>query len=135
MTKETKGIIRMAPAGTGAGGKKLPFSRAVEAGGFLYVSGQVAMDKSGEIIGGGIVPQTEQTIANISAILAEAGLDLSHVIKVNVWLDDPRDFWSFNRVFEQHFAAAPPARSTVASALMVDAKIEMDVVAFRPPAE
>lgn len=132
--QKTQGIIRMAPAGSGAGGKKLPFSRAVEAGGFLYVSGQVAMDKTGEIVAGGIVPQTEQTIANILAILEEAGYDLSHVVKVNVWLDDPRDFWSFNRVFERHFGAAPPARSTVASAIMVDAKIEMDVVAYRPPA-
>lgn len=131
--QKTQGIIRMAPAGSGAGGKKLPFSRAVEAGGFLYVSGQVAMDKTGEIVAGGIVPQTEQTIANILAILEEAGYDLSHVVKVNVWLDDPRDFWSFNRVFERHFGAAPPARSTVASAIMVDAKIEMDVVAYRPP--
>ena len=130
--KKNNGIVRMAPAGSGAGGKKLPFSRAVAAGGFVYVSGQVAMDKSGEIIAGGIVPQTEQTIANIRAILQDAGCDLSDVVKVNAWLDDPRDFWSFNRVFERHFGAAPPARSTVASALMVDAKVEMDVIAYRP---
>jgi enamine deaminase RidA (YjgF/YER057c/UK114 family) len=86
----------------------------------------------GEIVTGGIVPQTEAVIANLVAVLKLAGCGLEHVVKVNVWLDDPRDFTSFNGVFEKYFIDHPPARSTVQAALMVDAKIEMDVVAFKP---
>lgn len=125
-------IKRNGAAGAGAGGQNLPFARSVEAGGFLFVSGQTAME-NGEIIDGGIVAQTQKVIDNIRAILAESGYDLADVVKVNVWLDDPRDFWSFNGVFREHFSAAPPARSTVVSPLVVDAKIEIDVVAYRQP--
>lgn len=115
----------------GAGGQPLPFAKAVRAGDFVYVSGQVAM-KNGEIVHGGIVDQTRLTIENIKAILEETGCGLEDVVKVNVWLDDPRDFWSFNGVFSEYFGNHPPARSTVQSAIMVDAKIEMDVIAYKP---
>jgi len=125
-------IERIGAEKTGAGGQKLPFVPAVRAGDFVYVSGQVAMDTDGEIVTGGIVAQTRKTIENIISVLASANCELSHVVKVNVWLDDPRDFWSFNRVYAEYFTDAPPARSTVASAIMVDAKIEMDVIAYDP---
>lgn len=123
-------IKRNGAAGAGAGGQNLPFARSVEAGGFVFVSGQTAME-NGELIDGGIVAQTHKVIENIRAVLAEAGCSLSDVVKVNVWLDDPRDFWSFNGVFRQYFSDAPPARSTVASPMVIDAKIEMDVIAWR----
>lgn len=123
-------IKRNGAAGAGAGGQNLPFARSVEAGGFVFVSGQTAME-NGELIDGGIVAQTHKVIENIRAALAEAGCSLSDVVKVNVWLDDPRDFWSFNGVFRQYFSDAPPARSTVASPMVIDAKIEMDVIAWR----
>lgn len=123
-------IKRNGVAGAGAGGQPLPFARSVEAGGFVFVSGQTAME-NGELIDGGIVAQTHQVIANIRAVLKESGCDLADVVKVNVWLDDPRDFWSFNGVFKEYFGAHPPARSTVASPLVIDAKIEMEVVAYR----
>ncbi len=125
-------IERIGGEKTGAGGQRLPFVPAVRAGDFVFVSGQVAMDDQGEIISGGIVAQTRKTIDNIVAVLDSAGCTLEDVVKVNVWLDDPRDFWSFNRVYAEYFTDAPPARSTVASAIMVDAKIEMDVVAYKP---
>ena len=125
-------IERIGAEKTGAGGQKLPFVPAVRAGDFVFVSGQVAMDDGGEIINGGIVAQTHKTIDNIVAVLQSAGCGLEDVVKVNVWLDDPRDFWSFNRVYAEYFTDAPPARSTVASAIMVDAKIEIDVVAYKP---
>ena len=115
----------------GAGGQTLPFAKAVRAGDFVYVSGQVAM-KDGEIVTGGIVDQTRLTIENIKSILTETGCGLEDVIKVNVWLDDPRDFWSFNGVFAEYFSDSPPARSTVQSAIMVDAKVEMDVIVYKP---
>lgn len=117
----------------GAGGKGLPFARAVEAGGWLYVSGQVAME-DGEIIEGGIVAQSRKAIDNMVAILEEAGYGLGDVVRVGVWLDDPRDFWSFNGVFADYFSAAPPARACVQSSLVVDCKVEVDCVAYRPPA-
>lgn len=123
-------IKRNGAGGAGAGGQNLPFARSVEAGGFVFVSGQTAME-NGELIDGGIVAQTHKVIENIRSLLAEAGCDLSDVVKVNVWLDDPRDFWSFNGVFQQYFSDAPPARSTVASPMVIDAKIEMDVIAWR----
>ena len=127
----TSNIKRLGTAGPGAGGQNLPFARAVAAGGFVFVSGQVAM-KNGEIVPGGIISQTRQTVANLRAVLKEAGCEARHIVKINVWLDDPRDFWSFNRVFHEEFGEHPPARSTVASPLMVDAKIEMEAVAFNP---
>lgn len=114
-----------------AGGQRRPFARAVRAGDFVYVSGQVPT-VGGEVVAGGIVPQTEQVIANLRGVLEAAGCALADVVKVTCWLDDPRDFSSFNAVFEKHFVDAPPARSTVRSALMVDAKVEMDAVAYKP---
>ena len=65
-------------------------------------------------------------------ILEKAGCTLDDVIKCNVWLADARDFWSFNKVYASYFPGVPPARSTVQSPLMIDAKIEIDCVAYRP---
>jgi reactive intermediate/imine deaminase len=124
-------IIRFETADSQAGGQRRPFAKAVRAGDFVYVSGQVpAVD--GEVVVGNIVAQTEQVIANIKDVLALADCTLADVVKVNVWLDDARDFSSFNAVFQKHFIDHPPARSTVQSPLMVDAKVEMDVVAYKP---
>jgi reactive intermediate/imine deaminase len=118
---------------SGAGGQNLPFARAVEADGWLYVSGQVPM-KDGEIVGAGIVEQTHLTIKNVIAILEEAGYGLEHVVRVGVWLDDPRDFWSFNGVYKTYFGEHPPARACVQSTMMVDCKVEIDCVAYKKPA-
>lgn len=131
MSDTTRQITRYETADLAAGGQRRPFAKAVRAGGFVYVSGQVP-SLNGEIVHGGIVAQTEQVMANIISVLALAGCGLEHVVKVNVWLDDPRDFSSFNSVFEKYFLENPPARSTVQSLLMVDAKVEMDVIAFDP---
>ncbi|UTW11310.1 RidA family protein [Marinobacterium rhizophilum] len=125
-------IERFRLAGQGAGGQELPFAKATKAGGFLFVSGQVALE-NGEVVEGGIVTQTRKAIENVKAILEEAGYGLEDVVKVNAWLDDPRDFWSFNGVFKEYFQGHPPARSTVVSPLVVDAKVEIDVTAYRDP--
>lgn len=124
------GITRFDTADAAAGGTPRPFAKAVRAGDFVYISGQVPA-QDGEIISGGIVPQTEKVMENIIAALALAECGLEHVVKVNVWLDDPRDFTSFNGVFKKYFLENPPARSTVRSELMVDAKVEMDVIAYK----
>jgi len=125
-------IERFGSTGTGAGGKSLPFVKAVRAGDFVYVSGQVAMGPDGEIIAGGIVEQTRVTIENVKSALALAGLDLSHVVKVTAWLADTRDFWSFNGVYAEYFGAAPPARSCVRADMMVDCKVEIEAIAYAP---
>ncbi|MHA7878584.1 MAG: RidA family protein [Saccharospirillum sp.] len=127
-------IERFRLAGQGAGGQELPFAKATKAGGFLFVSGQIGM-KDGEVIAGGVVEQTHQAMQNIQSILADAGYGIEDVVKVSAWLDDARDFWSFNGVFKEYFDAHPPARSTVVSQLVVDAKVEMDVVAYKAPAQ
>lgn len=117
---------------TGAGGMSLPFSPAIRAGDFVYVSGQVAFDAAGELVAGGIIPQTRQTIENMRKILEQAGCTLDDVIKCNVWLADARDFSSFNKVYAGYFPRIPPARSTVQSPMMIDAKVEIDCIAYRP---
>ena len=124
-------IKRYGAEKSGAGGQNLPFARAVEADGWLHVSGQVAM-VDGEIVGGNIVEQTHVAIKNLIAILEEAGYGMEHVVRVGVWLDDPRDFWSFNGVYKSSFGGHPPARACVQSSLMVDCKVEVDCIAFDP---
>lgn len=123
-------IKRHGSAQTGAGGSHLPFARAVEADGWLYVSGQVAMVE-GRVLDGGIVAQTHQAIKNLLGILAEAGYGPEHVVRVGAWLDDPRDFAAFNAVYAEYFSDNPPARSCVQSSMMVDCKVEIDCVAFK----
>lgn len=125
-------IKRYGAEKAGAGGQSLPFARAVEADGWLYVSGQVAM-KDGEVIHGSIVEETHLTIKNVIAILEEAGYGLEHVVRCGVWLDDPRDFWSFNAVYKSYFGAHPPARAAVQSHMMVDCKVEIECVAYKKP--
>lgn len=125
-------IKRYGTGQTGAGKQALPFARAVEANGWLYVSGQVAME-NGEIVGGGIIAETRKTMENLIAILEEAGYGPEHIVRVGVWLDDPRDFWSFNGVYAEYFGDHPPARACVQSSMMVDCKVEIDCVAYKAP--
>jgi len=115
-------ITRIGTGAVGAGGQPLPFARAVEADGWLHVSGQVAME-NGEIISGGIVEQTHKTMQNLIAILTEAGYGLEDVVRAGVWLEDPRYFVS------QH----APARACVQANMMVDCKVEIDCIAYKKP--
>jgi reactive intermediate/imine deaminase len=119
-----------AEGGKGTGGQHLPFARAVEADGWLYVSGQVPM-VNGELVSGNIVAQSRQAIQNLLTILKEAGYKPENVVRCGVWLDDPRDFQSFNAVFREHFGEHPPARSCVVSSMVVDCKVEIDCVAYK----
>ena len=116
---------------TGAGGQPLPFSPAVKAGPFVFVSGQIAMGDDGEIVPGGIEAQTRQTLKNVENALALAGCTLKDVVKSTVWLDDARDFWTFNRVYAEFFSENKPARSTTQATLMIDAKVEIEVIAYK----
>jgi reactive intermediate/imine deaminase len=118
--------------GKGAGGQQLPFARAVEAGGWLFVSGQVPL-VNGELVAGNITVQARQAIANLLAIVKEAGYGREHVVRCGVWLNDPRDFGAFNAVFKEFFGEHPPARSCVESRMVVDCKVEIDCVAYKVP--
>lgn len=109
-----------------------PLSPAVRAGDFVFVSGTVPTDDQGQVVTGGIEAQTRQVFQRLEAALALAGCTLQDVAKVNVWLDDARDFGSFNRVYMECFGDHRPARSTVESRLMIDAKVEIDVTAYKP---
>ncbi|MGY0398574.1 MAG: RidA family protein [Ostreibacterium sp.] len=116
--------------GTGTGGQSLPFARAVEAGGFLYVSGQTPM-KQGEIVEGGIIEQSRLAIQNCLDIMVDAGYQVENVIHVKVILTDARYFQSFNKVFQEVFGENPPARICMVADLVVDAKVEVDVTCYR----
>lgn len=119
--------------GRGAGGQHLPFARATEAAGWLYVSGQVPR-VGNETVSGGIVAQSHQAIRNVLAILEEAGYGPQDVVRCGVWLDDARDFASFNSVFREYFGEHPPARACVVSSMVVDCKVEVDCIAYKAPA-
>jgi 2-iminobutanoate/2-iminopropanoate deaminase len=108
-----------------------PYSQAIRTNGFLFVSGQVALDaKTGEMAGGEIRQQTERVFENIKGILEAAGSNLHHVVKTTVFLKDMNDFSTMNEVYAKYFTLAPPARSTVEVArLPKDALVEIEVIA------
>ena len=111
-----------------------PYSQATRANGFLFTAGQVGFDPAtGELVDGGIAEQTERVIANLRAILASAGLDLSSVVKTTVFLVDMGEFATMNEVYARAFGSHRPARSTVAvAALPRGARVEIDAVAVLP---
>ena len=115
-----------APAAVG------PYSHAVRAGGFLFCSGQVALDpEAGVLVGESVEDQTRQVFANVRAVLKEAGLGLSDVVKTTVFLQSMDDFGAMNGVYAEAFGEHRPARSTVAVAgLPVGARVEIEVVAL-----
>ena len=111
-----------------------PYSQAVRIGGFLYTSGQVALDPaSGVLVAGGVSEQTVRVIENLKAVLAAAGANLAHVVKTTVFLKNIGDFAAMNEVYGRYFAAEDviaPARSTVEVArLPKDALVEIEVIA------
>lgn len=110
-----------------------PYSQAIEVNGFVYASGQLPIDPAtGAFTEGGVKEQTRQSILNVKAILEEAGLALSNVVKTTVYLADMGDFAAMNEVYSQFFAQPFPARSAIAvKALPKGALVEVEVVAAR----
>lgn len=108
-----------------------PYSQGVKANGFLYLSGQVALDpRTNEMLTGDIRQQTERALENIKGILEAAGSNLHHVVKTTVFLKDMNEFPQMNEVYGRYFTTAPPARSTVQVArLPKDALVEIEVIA------
>ena len=109
-----------------------PYSQAIKAGGFVFVSGQLSLrpgDK--ELTGGDVGAQTEQVFANLRAILEEAGSSLDKLVKTTVFLQDLGDFAGMNEVYTRHVGATPPARSTVEVAkLPSGALVEIEAIAL-----
>ena len=108
-----------------------PYSQAIRTNGFLYVSGQVALDpKTGELTGTDIHQQTERVLENVKGILEAAGSNLHHVVKTTVFLKDMNEFAAMNEVYGKYFTLAPPARTTVQVArLPKDALVEIEAIA------
>jgi 2-iminobutanoate/2-iminopropanoate deaminase len=114
------------------GGRKLTLSKAVRAGDMIYVTGQVPF-RDGEVMtDGNIEDQTRAVLDQARDILGEAGCDLSHVVKAMVWLRERADFPGFNSVYGKYFPKDPPARSAVINELLVDVRVEIEVVAYDP---
>jgi 2-iminobutanoate/2-iminopropanoate deaminase len=109
-----------------------PYSQAVKANGFVFVSGQVAIDpKTQQIIEGAIVPQTERVMENLKGIVEASGSSLDKVVKTTVFLADMNDFAAMNEIYARYFPANPPARATVqVSRLPKDVRVEIEVVAL-----
>ena len=114
------------------GTSHVPLSPAVRAGDFVFVSGQVPVDKEGKIVEGGIGAQTKKVLENVSAALALAGCNLSDAVKTTVWLKHAEDFAGFNAAYAPFFPDNPPARSTAKSRLMIDILVEIEAVAYKP---
>jgi 2-iminobutanoate/2-iminopropanoate deaminase len=108
-----------------------PYSQAIRAGDFVFVSGQLALRPDhAEIVGDSIEEQTEQVLANLRAILEAAGSGLDRLIKTTVYLADLGDFAGMNEVYARHVGEVPPARATIeVSALPSGAKVEIEAVA------
>ena len=108
-----------------------PYSQAVKSNGFVFISGQVALDpKTNEFVGADVRQQTERVLENLKAILEASGVSFNHVVKTTVFLKDMNDFSAMNEVYARYFIAAPPARSTVQAArLPKDALVEIDLIA------
>ena len=114
------------------GGRTLSLSRAIRAGDFVYLTGQVPFKDGVPMTTGTIEDQTRAVLDEIKETLALAGCELGDVVKAMVWLVDRADFPGFNAVYGEYFPHDPPARSAVVSDLLVDVRVEVEVVAYRP---
>ena len=110
-----------------------PYSQAIEAGNFVFASGQIPLDPAtGTLVEGGIAEQTRQALTNAQNILKAAGTDLSHVVKTTVYLDNMDDFAAMNEVYAQFFSEPFPARSAVAvEKLPKGALVEVEALAVK----
>ena len=108
----------------------VPFSKAVRAGGFLFLSGVLAMDAQGSIIEGGIQTQTRTVLERIAQSLQECGTSMTNVVRATIWLGNLDDFAAINEEYAKHVPEGLPARSCVQSVLYNQAKVEIEVQAW-----
>jgi reactive intermediate/imine deaminase len=113
-------------------GRKLSLSKAVRAGDFVFLTGQVPMKNGAVVTDGSIEEQTRIVLDEIKSTLTEAGCELQDVVKSMVWLKNRDDFPGFNAVYGEYFPHDPPARSAIVSDFLVDILVEVEVVAYKP---
>ena len=114
------------------GGRRLSLSKAVRAGDFLFLTGQIPMRDGEPMTTGSIEEQTRSCLEHIRETLALAGADLSDVVKTTVWLKDRADFPGFNATYAEYFPDQPPARTGLVCDFLVDIKVEIECVAYCP---
>ncbi len=114
------------------GGRTLSLSKAVRAGDFLFLTGQIPMQNGKPMTSGTIEDQTVTILEDIKATLAEAKCEMNDVVKSMIWLRDRADFPGFNKIYGDYFPTEPPARSAIVSELLVDVRIEIEVIAYKP---
>ena len=112
------------------GNSDMPFSRAVQAGDFLFLSGQIPLNEKGEIVRSSIEDQTNAALDRIEETLKLAGADFSHVVKATVWLSDMALFADFNKVYAERFGDTLPTRSLVEAKLAKNVDVEIEVQAW-----
>jgi 2-iminobutanoate/2-iminopropanoate deaminase len=125
-------IEQINPAGVPA--PRGPYSPAIRAGDFIFVSGQVPVNPaSGQMVSGDIAAETRQVLTNIQSILEGAGASMADVVKCGVFLSDGNDFAAMNAVYAEFFGDARPARATVVTGFAIPGiRIEIDAIAYKP---
>ena len=113
-------------------GRQLSLSRAIRAGDFVFLTGQVPMKDGAPMTGGSIEDQTRACIEDIRDILQQAGCELSDVVKSMVWLKNREDFPGFNQVYAEYFPEQPPTRSALVSDFLIDILVEIECIAYKP---
>ncbi len=119
--------------GVGAARSAMPLTPAVRAGDFVFISGQVPMDPNGEILVGSVEAQTRLVMDRIAVALEQAGSSMKEIVKATVFLKDARDFTAFNKIYSSYFEPGKrPARTCVQNDMIVDIKVEIEVIAYSP---
>jgi len=114
------------------GGRTLSLSKAIRAGDFVFLTGQIPMKNGEPMTTGAIEDQTKAILEDIKATLEEAECNMSDVVKSMIWLRERADFPGFNKIYGDYFPKEPPARSAVVSELLVDVRVEIEVIAYKP---
>jgi 2-iminobutanoate/2-iminopropanoate deaminase len=110
----------------------IPASRAVRAGDYVFISGHMPFGADGLLVPGPIEIQARVVLEAIKKTLEETGCTLADVVKNTIWLQDPRDFAGYNKVYAEFFPTNAPARATVRAELMIEARIEIESLAYKP---
>jgi 2-iminobutanoate/2-iminopropanoate deaminase len=114
------------------GGRVLSLSKAIRAGDFVFITGQVPMKDGKPMTDGNIEDQTRACLDSLREILSEAGCELSDVVKSMVWLKTRDDFPGFNAVYAEYFPEEPPTRSALVSDFLIDILVEIECIAYKP---
>ncbi len=114
------------------GGRTLSLSKAIRAGDFVFLTGQIPMINGEPMTTGTIEDQTRVILEDIKATLEEAECKMDDIVKSMIWLRERADFPGFNKIYGDYFPTEPPARSAIVSELLVDVRIEIEVIAYKP---